>query len=114
MMLQDTKIDMLSLSGHIIEHAPKASVFCTCVVVLAIGHCCAAVIRSAAEGQEPKTALLLSAWKSLRTALQFIEYENTKVKAMRDRLERCITEQIPHCFVTGDLYNRLPTHRHSL
>ena len=27
---------------------------------------------------------------------------------MRDRLERGIIEQIPHCFVTGDLYNRLP------
>jgi len=27
---------------------------------------------------------------------------------MRDRLEQGITEQIPHCFITGDMYNRLP------
>jgi cysteine desulfurase len=46
--------------------------------------------------------------KACELALGFIEYENTKVKEMRDRLERGITEEIPHCFVTGDLNNRLP------
>jgi cysteine desulfurase len=40
--------------------------------------------------------------------MQYMEHENTQVKAMRDRLERGIVEQIPHCFITGDLNNRLP------
>jgi cysteine desulfurase len=37
-----------------------------------------------------------------------MEYENVQVKAMRDRLEQGIIEQVPHCFITGDLNNRLP------
>jgi len=54
------------------------------------------------------SASIVGLGKACELALEFIEYENTKVKAMRDRLEQGITEMIPHCFVTGDLYNRLP------
>jgi len=48
MMLQDTKIDMLSLSGINYMHL-KASVFCICVAVHVTVLYYAAVIRSAAE-----------------------------------------------------------------
>jgi len=54
------------------------------------------------------SASIVGLGKACELALEFIEYENTKVKAMRDRLEQGITEAIPHCFVTGDMYNRLP------
>jgi len=37
-----------------------------------------------------------------------MEYEKNFVKAMRDRLEKGILEQVSHCFVTGDPGNRLP------
>jgi cysteine desulfurase len=46
--------------------------------------------------------------KACELALEHIEFENTEVKAMRDRLEQGITEAIPHCFATGDKDNRLP------
>ncbi|MGR9052178.1 MAG: aminotransferase class V-fold PLP-dependent enzyme, partial [Gammaproteobacteria bacterium] len=54
------------------------------------------------------TASIVGLGKACELALEHIEFENVQVKAMRDRLERGITEQIPHCFVTGDLENRLP------
>jgi len=62
MMLQDTKIDMLSLSGHKL-HAPKG----IGVLYLRRGTryrpCYAAVIKNAAEERGLKTAPLLSAWE---------------------------------------------------
>ena len=108
MMLQDTKIDMLSLSGHKL-HAPKG----IGVLYLRRGTRYRPLLRGGHQerGRRAGTensASIVGLGKACELALEFIEYENTKVKAMRDRLERGITEQIPHCFVTGDLYNRLP------
>ena len=40
--------------------------------------------------------------------MEHMEFENTKVKAMRDRLEQGILAQVPSSFVTGDVDNRLP------
>ena len=37
-----------------------------------------------------------------------MEFENTEVKAMRDRLEEGILAAVPNCFVNGDQDNRLP------
>jgi len=108
MMLQDTKIDMLSLSGHKL-HAPKG----IGVLYLRRGTRYRPLLRGGHQerGRRAGTensASIVGLGKACELALEFIEYENTKVKAMRDRLEQGITEIIPHCFITGDLYNRLP------
>ena len=108
MMLQDTKIDMLSLSGHKL-HAPKG----IGVLYLRRGTRYRPLLRGGHQerGRRAGTensASIVGLGKACELALEFIEYENIQVKAMRDRLERGITEQIAHCFVTGDLYNRLP------
>jgi len=108
MMLQDTKIDMLSISGHKL-HAPKG----IGVLYLRRGTRYRPMLRGGHQerGRRAGTensASIVGLGKACELALEFIEYENTCVKAMRDRLERGLTEQIPHCFVTGDLYNRLP------
>ncbi|MFZ2725908.1 MAG: cysteine desulfurase NifS [Methylococcaceae bacterium] len=108
MMLQDTKIDMLSLSGHKL-HAPKG----IGVLYLRRGTRYRPLLRGGHQERGRRagtenTAAIAGLGKACELAQHFIEYENTQVKAMRDRLERGITEQIPHCFVTGDLTNRLP------
>ncbi|MEZ5672065.1 MAG: aminotransferase class V-fold PLP-dependent enzyme [Thiotrichaceae bacterium] len=41
-------------------------------------------------------------------AATHLVFENTEVKAMRDRLEQGILAVVPHSFVTGDVSNRLP------
>ncbi|MFU8789504.1 MAG: cysteine desulfurase NifS [Methylobacter sp.] len=108
MMVQDTKIDMLSLSGHKL-HAPKG----IGVLYLRRGTRYRPLLRGGHQERGRRagtenTASIVGLGKACELALQFIEYENTQVKALRDRLEQGIIEQIPHCFVTGDLYNRLP------
>jgi cysteine desulfurase len=37
-----------------------------------------------------------------------MEYENTFIATLRDRLEQGILKQVPHAFVNGDPDNRLP------
>ncbi|MDP3877199.1 MAG: cysteine desulfurase NifS [Methylobacter sp.] len=108
MMLQDTKIDMLSLSGHKL-HAPKG----IGVLYLRRGTRYRPLLRGGHQerGRRAGTensASIVGLGKACELAQNFIEYENIQVKAMRDRLEQGITEQIGHCFVTGDMYNRLP------
>jgi len=78
-------------------------------VVCVIAPYYAAVIKNAVVVQVLKTtASIVGLGKACELALQHIEYENTQVKAMRDKLERGIIEAVPHSFVTGDLNNRLP------
>jgi cysteine desulfurase len=40
--------------------------------------------------------------------MEHMEYENTIVKEMRDRLEEGVLAAVPNAFVTGDVDNRLP------
>lgn len=108
MNLKDTKIDMLSISGHKL-HAPKG------IGVLYLrrntryrpllrgGH----QERGRRAGTE-NAASIVGLGKACEMAMDHIAFENTQVKAMRDRLEHGITEAVPHCFATGDLENRLP------
>jgi cysteine desulfurase len=108
MMLQDTKIDMLSISGHKL-HAPKG----IGVLYLRRGTRYRPLLRGGHQERGRRagtenTAAIIGLGKACELALEHIEYENTHVKAMRDRLERGITEQISHCFITGDMNNRLP------
>jgi cysteine desulfurase len=108
MMIEDTKIDMLSISGHKL-HAPKG----IGVLFLRRGTRFRPLLRGGHQERGRRagtenTASIIGLGKACELALEHIEYENTKVKAMRDRLERGITEEIPHSFVTGDMDNRLP------
>jgi cysteine desulfurase len=108
MMLKDTKIDMLSLSGHKL-HAPKG----IGVLYLRRGTRFRPLLRGGHQerGRRAGTensAAIVGLGKACELALANIEHENTVVKAMRDRLERSIVELIPNCFITGDVENRLP------
>jgi cysteine desulfurase len=108
MMLKDTKIDMLSLSGHKL-HAPKG----IGVLYLRRGTRFRPLLRGGHQerGRRAGTensAAIVGLGKACELALANIEHENTVVKAMRDRLERGIVELIPNCFITGDVENRLP------
>jgi cysteine desulfurase len=108
MMLQDTKIDMLSISGHKL-HAPKG----IGVLYLRRGTRYRPLLRGGHQERGRRagtenTASIVGLGKACELAIEFMEYENVQVKAMRDKLEEGITAVIPHCFITGDLYNRLP------
>ncbi len=108
MMLQDTKIDMLSISGHKL-HAPKG----IGVLYLRRGTRYRPLLRGGHQERGRRagtenTASIVGLGKACELAIEHMEYENVQVKAMRDRLEQGIIEQVPHCFITGDLNNRLP------
>jgi cysteine desulfurase len=108
MMLQDTKIDMLSISGHKL-HAPKG----IGVLYLKRGTRFRPLLRGGHQERGRRagtenTASIVGLGKACEMAMEHMEYENTQVKAMRDKLEEGIIASVPHCFITGDLNNRLP------
>ena len=106
--LKNTAIDMLSLSGHKL-HAPKG------IGVLYLkratrfrpllrgGH----QERGRRAGTE-NAASIVGLGVACEQALQHMTYENTHVKALRNRLEKGILSQVGSAFVTGDPDNRLP------
>lgn len=108
MDLKSSKIDMLSISGHKL-HAPKG----IGVLYLRRGVRFRPLLRGGHQerGRRAGTenaASIVALGKAAEMAMQHMEFENTKVKAMRDRLEQGILDAVPHCFVTGDPDNRLP------
>lgn len=106
--LKDTKIDLLSVSGHKL-HAPKG----IGVLYLRRGTRFRPLLRGGHQergrraGTENATSII-GLGKACEMAQQHIEYENTVVKAMRDRLEEGILEVVPSTFIMGDIDNRLP------
>lgn len=106
--LQETCIDMLSLSGHKL-HAPKG----IGVLYLRRGVRFRPLLRGGHQerGRRAGTenaASIVALGKACEMARDAMEFEKSSVKAMRDRLEQGILEQVPHSFVTGDPNNRLP------
>jgi cysteine desulfurase len=106
--LKNTKIDMLSLSGHKL-HAPKG----IGVLYLRRGTRYRPLLRGGHQerGRRAGTensASVIAMGKAAELAMQHLEEENTRVKALRDRLEQGILETVPNAFVTGDPSNRLP------
>ena len=106
--MRDSAIDMLSLSGHKL-HAPKG-VGALYVrrgtryrPLLRGGH----QERGRRAGTENTTGII-ALGQAARMALQHMPYENTVVRALRDRLEAGILAEVPYAFVNGDLDNRLP------
>ena len=106
--LSKSNIDLLSLSGHKL-HAPKG------VGVLYVrkgtrlspfmlgGHQEAG--RRAGTENVPG---IVGLGKACELAAENLETENSKVKALRDKLEKTIMEKCPDCRLNGDSDNRLP------
>lgn len=108
MDLKTMPIDLLSLSGHKL-HAPKGvgalyikkgSPFTPYLVG---GH----QEHGRRAGTE-NVASIIGLGRACELAQAKMEEENTRVKALRDRLEKELLLRIPKCFVNGDLENRLP------
>lgn len=101
-------VDLLSISGHKL-HAPKG------VGVLYIrkgvrwrpfligGH-----QERGRRGGTENVPSIIALGKACELAMEYMDEENTRVKAMRDRLESLILEKIPGARVNGDRVNRLP------
>jgi cysteine desulfurase len=108
MNMAKSTIDMLALSGHKL-HAPKGigALYLRKGVpfrpFMVGGH----QERNRRSGTE-NTASIIALGKACQLADQFMEDENTRVKTMRDRLEREILARIPKVRVNGGLAERLP------
>jgi cysteine desulfurase len=106
--LSSLPVDMLVLSGHKL-HAPKG------VGVLFVrkgtpfrpfligGH----QERGRRAGTE-NTAGIIALATALTLAKEHMAEENTRVKALRDRLETGLLAAIPHSRINGDVEHRLP------
>jgi len=106
--MRANSIDMLSLSGHKL-HAPKG------VGVLYVrkgtkfspfligGH-----QEKGRRGGTENTASIVALGKACELAARKMETENTRVKYLRDKLERNLLEAIPNSRVNGEKINRLP------
>ncbi len=106
--LAESKIDMLSLSGHKL-HAPKGigalyvrkgTPFKPLIVG---GH----QEKNRRAGTE-NTAAIIALGKACQLAGQFMEFENSVVKAKCERLEKELMAAIPHAQVNGGGAERLP------
>ncbi len=108
MDLKNTKIDLLSLSGHKL-HAPKG----IGVLYLRRGTRFRPLLRGGHQERGRRagtenTASIVALGKAAEMAAEALEYENTEVKRLRDKLEQGILSQVDYAFVTGDPDNRLP------
>ena len=106
--LKDSAIDMLSLSGHKL-HAPKGvgALYVKRGVrfkpLLRGGH----QERGRRAGTENVPGIV-ALGKAAELAIQHMADEQSRVKDLRDRLEKAILQTVPNCFVNGDLHDRLP------
>lgn len=106
--LKNSKIGMLSLSGHKL-HAPKG----VGVLYLRRGLRFRPLLRGGHQerGRRAGTensASIVALGIAAEQALQHMVFENTEVKRLRDKLEAGILAQVPRAFATGDTANRLP------
>jgi len=106
--LANSNIDFLSLSGHKL-HAPKGigvlyirkgTPF---VPFLVGGH-----QEHGRRGGTENVASIVALGKACELANRHMDEENTRVKAMRDKLEEGLLQSIPHSMLNGHKENRLP------
>lgn len=106
--LRSSEIDLLSLSGHKL-HAPKGigALYIRKGIrtrpLLRGGH----QERGRRAGTENAPGII-ALGKAAELALKHLPDENTRVKAMRDRLEQGLLTSVDRCMVTGDPELRLP------
>ena len=101
-------VDMLSLSGHKL-HAPKG----IGVLYLRRGTKFSPLMKGGHQekgrrGGTENVPYIVGLGKAAELALAHMEEENTRVRTLRDRMEKAIVEGIPNTFVNGDVENRLP------
>ncbi|MDX8355451.1 cysteine desulfurase NifS [Cognatiyoonia sp. IB215182] len=106
--LKTTDIDMLSLSSHKF-HGPKG----LGALYMRKGTRFRPLLRGGHQergrraGTENAPAIV-GLGRAAEIALSTLDEDTTRMKALRDRLEQGLVQQIGHCFVTGDPYDRLP------
>ena len=106
--LKDTAIDFLSLSGHKL-HAPKG----VGVLYVKKGTPFVPFINGGHQehgrrGGTENTASIIGLGKACDLARANMEEENTRVKALRDKLEKGLLENIPKALLNGHKDKRLP------
>ena len=106
--LKATEIDMLSLSGHKL-HGPKG----IGALYLRKGIKFKPLIRGGHQergrrGGTENAPAIIGLGKAAELAAAHLADEQTRVRALRDRLEQALIARIGHCFVNGDDHNRLP------
>ena len=106
--LSNSKIDLLSLSGHKL-HAPKG----VGVLYVRKGTRISPFMLGGhqEEGRRAGTENvpgIVGLGKACELAAKNLEQENSKVKFLRDKLENAILEECPDCKLNGDKDNRLP------
>ncbi|MGN0892307.1 MAG: aminotransferase class V-fold PLP-dependent enzyme, partial [Oligosphaeraceae bacterium] len=103
-----TEVDFLSLSGHKF-HAPKGvgvlyrRSFAPFAPYLTGGHQ-EHMLRAGTEN----VASIVGLGEAARLAQEHIQEENTRVRALRDRLQEGLLATCPDAMVNGDLEHRLP------
>jgi cysteine desulfurase len=106
--LADNAIDMLALSGHKL-HAPKG----VGALYIRKGTKFAPFLLGGHQehgrrGGTENVAGIVGLGKAAELAGARIEEENTRVRALRDRLENALLAKIPNALVNGDREHRLP------
>jgi cysteine desulfurase len=106
--MSKSTVDMLSLSGHKL-HAPKG----IGVLYLRRGTKFTPLMKGGHQekgrrGGTENVPYVVGLGKAAELALKHMEEENTRIRALRDRMEKGIVESIPNTIVNGDVENRLP------
>ncbi len=106
--VKSTVIDMLSLSGHKL-HGPKG----IGALYVRKGVRFRPLIRGGHQERGRRAGTenapgIIGLGKAAELAARHMEDERTRVKGLRDRLEKGLLQQIGHCFVAGDVSERLP------
>ena len=106
--MAENKIDMLSLSGHKL-HAPKG----VGALYIRRGTKFAPFLMGGHQehgrrGGTENVAAIIGLGKAAELAAAQMSDENSRVKALRDKLEKELTERIPNALVNGDTDSRLP------
>ena len=106
--VKNTDIDLMGIAGHKI-HAPKG----VGALYIKRGTLLPALIigghqeRGKRAGTENVTHIV-GLGEAAREALSNMDYELTKVKALRDKLENGILKSVYNARVNGSTYNRVP------
>ena len=101
-------VDMMSISGHKL-HAPKGiGVFYIRKGTKFSPFFIGGHQEGGRRGGTENVPYLIGLGKAAELAMEHMEEENGRVKALRDRLEAELLEQIPNTLVNGDQEHRLP------
>ena len=106
--LKSTEIDMRSLSGHKL-HGPKG----IGALYIRKGVKFSPLIHGGHQerrrrGGTENVPGIIGLGRAAELAMADMAEEGTRIRALRDRLERGILQRIDHCLVNGEDQNRLP------